>query len=47
MRNAKFLLVSFVYLCAATVLYVLAYRALGHYLSGCEKTYSSIGIAMR
>jgi hypothetical protein len=47
MRNAKFLQVSFVCLCAATVLYVLAYRALGHYLSGCEKAYSSIGITMR
>ncbi|MEX0634979.1 hypothetical protein M8494_36970, partial [Serratia ureilytica] len=36
-RKSRFLLVTLLCLCAAAVLYVMAYRALGHYLSDGEQ----------
>ncbi|EPC4487171.1 MULTISPECIES: hypothetical protein [Serratia] len=47
MRKSKFLLVTLFCLCAATALYVLAYRSLGHYLSDGEKAYPDISIEIR
>lgn len=46
-RKSRFLFVTLLCLCAAAALYVLAYRALGHYLSDGEKAYPDISIEIR
>jgi hypothetical protein len=46
-RKSRFLLVTLLCLCAAAVLYVMAYRALGHYLSDGEKAYPDISVEVR
>jgi hypothetical protein len=46
-RKSRFLLVTLLCLCAAAVLYVMAYRALGNYLSDGEKAYPDITVEIR
>lgn len=46
-RKSRFFLVTLLCLCAAAVLYVMAYRALGHYLSDGEKAYPDISVEIR
>ncbi|HEJ7138781.1 TPA: hypothetical protein SMF84_001128 [Serratia marcescens] len=47
MRKSRFFLVALLCLCAAAVLYVMAYLALRHYLSDGEKAYLDITIEIR
>ncbi|MGP8332382.1 hypothetical protein [Serratia sp. CY43514] len=47
MRKSRFFLVTLLCLCAAAVLYVMAYRALRYYLSDGEKAYPDISVEIR